>query len=112
MVALFIEQARIPISRYNLRKFYALSKKPIALEQAECGSTRAGAYFTLDLDEMIEFIWRIAQYVFSAESYGIDAAADVECSLPPQEDGNPAPAEAKVNQVPEVISCMFDKTKF
>lgn len=32
MIALFIESARIPISRYNLRKFYALSKKPVALE--------------------------------------------------------------------------------
>ena len=116
MVILFIEQAKIPVSRYNLRKFYALSKKPVVQEQAETVNKRSGAYFNLDLDEMIEFIWRIAQYVYSPESYGIEpkppTAASAARSTESPSKLKEEEGEAAGPDVPDVISCMFYKTPF
>lgn len=78
------------------------------------GSKRAGAYFTLDLDEMIQFIWRIAQYVYSPESYGIEPASSTVVASPEraQEDGGSPSRVDDSTKVPDMISSMFEKSKF
>lgn len=59
------EKAEIYVSQFNLRKFYALSQSLVLNEQQDGRE----AYFNLDKEEFIEFVYRVAEHVYDKGSY-------------------------------------------
>ena len=58
--------ADIPISEYNLRKFYALSKSLVIFEQD------SQQYLQLSKQEFVELVYRVAEHIYKADSYDQD----------------------------------------
>lgn len=59
---IMIERAGLSISKHNLRKFYILSKN-IAVNEHSISQE------TMDFNEFLEFVFRIAEYIYDPNSY-------------------------------------------
>ena len=62
--------AVLPISKFNLVKFYKLSVGLVVEENEICYHQD---YLNLTFDQFVEFIYRIATYVWEPENYETNA---------------------------------------
>lgn len=62
-----MDMSEVPISAFNLKKFYALSKDIVPSEQ-----THGNDYFNMNYNEFIELVYRIAEFIYDQKNYDMD----------------------------------------